>query len=143
MKRPLSTIAALSLLLLGSPTPAETPEWIGKRRPTASFDALRAGGSWKTAGARRRPLQRWSLDVVRAEGGDLTGYVVIDDSPLLTRGRVRGRLDGDTVSGIITDPKGDEAVRFTGAVVGGRLRGTFVDRTGETGEWAWDAPLPD
>jgi len=72
----------------------------------------RSTGSWKADGRSGSAAQHWQLDLVR-DGNRLDGTLVLANSPLA---RIYGQIDD------------------------GGLRGTYRDRTGETGTWS--AALP-
>jgi len=143
MRRWIIVGAALISMLCVDSAVAQKPEWIGKKREEMRAKKMRGKGNWRAAGEGQRAVQRWSLDVERDDDGGITGSVVVDDSPLLVHGRVHGKINGRHVSGTISDPEGGDAVRFWGTVRGNTLRGTFTDRTGESGEWVWNGPLPE
>jgi hypothetical protein len=135
-------VASLSLLS-AHPGVAQQPDWVGKKREEVRAGSVQGTGNWRATGEKQRALQRWSLDVERDADGGISGSVVIDDSPLLEHGRVRGKVNGRQVSGAIADSAGAEAVRFWGTIQGKSLRGTYTDRTGESGEWVWNGTLPE
>lgn len=143
MHRFIAPITVVWLALLAASAFAKAPEWVGKDRPELTARVLRGKGNWKPAGVRRRPLQRWSLDVTRGDNGEVTGSVTVSDSPLLANGRVRGKIAGEQVSGTVVRPDGAEVLRFWGTVKDRKVRGTYSDSTGETGEWVWDGLLPE
>ena len=122
---------------------AEPPEWLGKERAQLKAHDLNGSGSWTPGGKQRRSLQRWSLRVERDDEGGLHGTVVVNDSPLLSSGVVRGALRGQHLSGTIADTSGNRIAEFRGIISAGGVRGTYTDRTGETGDWIWDGPLPE
>jgi len=103
---------------------------------------IAGGGAWQTDGLAARAAQRWDLQLTRGAAGALTGPVTLHGSPLLTTGTVHARLVGRTVSGYIADANGNRALTFQGSVETDRMHGTYTDRTGETGAWAWDGPPP-
>jgi len=103
---------------------------------------IAGGGAWQTDGLAGRAAQRWDLQLTRGAGGALTGPVTLHGSPLLTTGTVHARIVGRTVSGSVADAAGNRALTFQGTVDADRMHGTYTDRTGETGAWAWDGPPP-
>ena len=129
--------------LLALPALAESPEWVGKDRARINEHRLKGNGRWTPKGSKRTALQRWSLSVDRDDEGRLDGVVTIDDSPLLKSGVVRGWMRDHHLSGMIVDPSGNDVAEFRGVVSAEGVRGTYTDRTGETGDWFWDAPLPE
>jgi len=103
---------------------------------------IAGGGAWQTDGLAGRATQRWDLQLTRGADGALTGPVTLQGSPLLTTGTVHARILGRTVSGFVADAAGNRALTFQGSVETDRMHGTYTDRTGETGAWAWDGPPP-
>ena len=85
------------------------------------------------------PARRWDLDVTAAADGTLSGSATLQGSPLMTTGRVTGRVAGQGVSGTISDEKGRLVATFSGTVDQrtGAMRGRYEDRTGEVGDWEW------
>ncbi len=97
-------------------------------------------GAWKSS--KSSPVQRWVVDVKRHDDGSLMGTVAIENSPLLSTGTLKGKLDGETLSGTVDDQSGAQALTFTGRMTDtGGCRGTYEDRTGEVGQWQWDGPF--
>jgi hypothetical protein len=111
-------------------------------QPDLATTELEGGGSWKVDGEAKRSSRQWDLDLQRAEDGTITGTIRVDGSPLLSEGRVQGKLDGNLISGAIVGEDGERAATFTGLLANGRFQGKYTDRTGETGEWEWEGKLP-
>lgn len=110
--------------------------------PILTSTTARGDGGWKTDGLTEKVTQRWDLSLRRGADGSISGQISVDDSPLLATGTVQGRLDGRRISGVILDEAGNRAASFEGNVGADRvLRGTYTDRTGETGEWEWEGDL--
>jgi hypothetical protein len=87
--------------------------------------------------------QRWELDVTRGDDNTLSGQVTLHDSPLLTTGKVQGRiLGGRTVTGRVLNEAGEAVVSFQGRIGTEEMSGTYTDSTGETGEWVWEGVPP-
>ncbi|MBI3783787.1 MAG: hypothetical protein HY270_10310 [Deltaproteobacteria bacterium] len=103
---------------------------------------LRGGGGWVPNEVAKRPTQRWSLDVKRGDDNSLTGRIMVIDSPLLSSGKVNGKVDGKLVSGTITDDAGNYAASFDGHIDKQGFSGTYRDVQGGTGDWAWEGQLP-
>lgn len=143
MDRLISPIAVLTLTLLAPPASGAPPEQLEEQRPAITAGSFRGDGSWKPRGAGRKPAQRWSVTITRNDGGEITGLVAVAKSPLLANGNLRARLVGTQVSGTISRPDGGEVVRFWGVLQGRRLRGEYLDLSGESGEWTWEGPLPE
>ena len=136
-------IMACAVILRVAPVLADTPEWLCKEDEAIRAHRLNGSGRWAAAGNKRGSLQRWSLNVERDDDGKLDGTVVIDNSPLLKSGVVGGSMHGRHLSGTIGDASGAEIAEFRGVIAPDGVRGTYTDRTGETGEWVWDGPLPE
>ena len=129
-------ILAMAMLTgLGSVVVAQS----SRDHPILTSTNVRADGGWKTEGRAEKVTQRWDLSLTRAEDGSVSGQIAVADSPLLANGTVRGRMDGRRISGVILDESGNRAASFEGTVGADQiLRGTYTDRTGETGEWEWE-----
>lgn len=136
-------LLAVVFTLLALPAVAESPEWVGKDRARIREHRLKGDGRWTPKGSRRTALQRWSLSVDFDDEGRLDGVVTIDDSPLLKSGVVRGWMRGHHLSGTILDASGKDIAEFRGVVSADGVRGTYTDRTGETGDWFWNTSLPE
>ncbi len=123
-----------------TPTAAVAPS-----TPAAAITdtVVQGAGTWNTDGTDPNGVQRWALNVVRNDDNTISGRVSVASSPLLNNGNVQGKIDGPTVSGTIMDDNGNQLATFTGAVTGSGMRGKYTDQTGETGDWEWDAPLPN
>jgi len=98
-------------------------------------------GDWKTDGMLRRASQRWDLDLVR-DGDVVRGTIDVADSPLVSRGAVQGRVRGRRIEGRIADESGAPVARFHGLITPSGMSGTWRDRTGDSGTWAWTGRLP-
>lgn len=110
--------------------------------PVLTATTIHGDGAWKSDDKAAKAAQRWDLTLSRASDNSVSGHITVADSPLLTNGTIEGRLDGRRLSGIIFDETGNHAASFEGRVGADRvLRGTYVDRTGETGEWEWEGDL--
>jgi hypothetical protein len=135
-------LMALAATLDGTAAAAAAPEWIGKERAQIRARRLDGGGDWTPTGNKRRASQRWSVTLSCGEDGDLQGSVLIENSPLLKSGLVRGSMRGRHLSGTIADAGGTVVAEFRGVVSIDGVRGTYTDRTGETGDWVWDGVPP-
>jgi hypothetical protein len=143
MRQEIILIGGLVTLLLAATTAAEPPDWVGKARPEIRQHRIQGGGSWRGRGRKPRLRQRWSLDVARDDAGRIQGNLVVGDSPLLKTGRVEGVIHGRRVTGAIAGERGESIAKFYGIITDDGVRGTYVDRTGETGEWTWEGPVPE
>jgi hypothetical protein len=103
---------------------------------------LHGGGGWKTAGKAVLAQQHWHVDALRATDNTLRGRVTLGGSPLASAGNLVGQISGQHVSGNVVDDTGKEIVKFTGTITATGISGTYTDRTGETGNWSWDGPVP-
>lgn len=129
------TINCIALLVLA--WPASASEWgPGIARETE------VAGDWATEGRLHRASQRWQLDLVR-KGDVVRGTIDVADSPLVSRGAVQGRVRGRRIEGRIADESGAPVARFHGLITPSGMSGTWRDRTGDSGTWAWNGRLPD
>jgi hypothetical protein len=103
---------------------------------------LHGGGKWKTSGKAAVATQQWHVDALRASDNALSGRVTLGGSRLAQAGNLVGRISGQSLSGNVVDDHGKQIVSFTGTVTATGISGTYTDRTGETGNWSWDGPLP-
>ena len=74
------------------------------------------------------------------DGEQLDGTLVLANSPLARTARVRAHIRGNAITGAVLAGDGRHVARIYGQIDDGGLRGTYRDRTGETG--AWSAALP-
>lgn len=102
---------------------------------------IRGAGPWGASGGRRQGRERWQLDVHRGDDCSIAGRVALSGSPLASAGNVQGQIEGRRVWGSIVDDQGALIADFTGMVTATGLTGSYRDRTGETGRWAWDGSL--
>lgn len=103
---------------------------------------IQGTGGWQADGQRAAPTQRWSLQLARANDNSISGRVTLSGSPLAGAGNVQGHIVGSTLMGTIVDDAGLQVATFRGTVSNNGMSGTYTDRTGETGAWAWDGPPP-
>jgi hypothetical protein len=104
---------------------------------------LHGGGGWKTSGKAALAQQQWHVDALRASDNTLRGRVTLGGSPLAQAGNLVGKISGQSLSGNVVDDAGKQIVSFTGTITASGISGTYTDRTGETGNWSWDGPLPN
>lgn len=102
--------------------------------------AVASAGEWRTEGRAARASQDWQLDV-RRDGDKLTGTIILGDSPLARVGKVDAHIRGNIIRGSIRGEDGRHVARIFGQIDETGLRGTYRDRTGETGTWS-AAALP-
>lgn len=107
---------------------------------------LRGQGQWRPeASSSRRSMgsPAWSVSLQRGADGTVSGDIQVEGPPLLRSGRVHGRFFGNRVSGVILDESREVAATFRGRVdrATARFAGTYVDRTGESGNWEWNGAL--
>ncbi len=133
-------LVLMALTLLGATATAQQ----FADHPLLTTTSVRGDGAWKADGRAAKTTQRWDLSMTRKADGSVSGRITVVDSPLLTNGSIEGRLDGRRLSGVILDEGGNRAASFDGSVGADRImRGTYTDRTGETGEWEWEGQLGD
>jgi hypothetical protein len=53
-----------------------------------------------------------------------------------------GQISGQSLTGNVVDDNGKQIVSFSGTITATGISGTYTDRTGETGNWSWDGPVP-
>lgn len=97
-------------------------------------DHTAGAGEWRTEGRAARATQDWQLNVAR-EGDIISGTIVLGDSPLARTGTVHVRVRGNTLTGSIRADDGRHVARIFGQIDETGMRGTYRDRTGETGTW--------
>jgi hypothetical protein len=125
-----------------------SPAWAQEEPPTVPEGRIRAhtlrgGGGWKTDGNRQVASHRWKLQLTRGDNQSVTGRVTLGGSPLASAGNVQGQIAGDAIFGTIADDAGNEFAAFEGTITAsGGMSGKYMDRTGETGDWASDGPPP-
>ena len=129
-----SAVILMALLQVSLPSPGFGAEDQAARTVIAS-------GDWRTEGRLRRASQRWDLDLVR-KGDAVRGTIDVADSPLVSRGAVQGRVRGRRIEGRIADESGAPVARFHGLITPNGMSGTWRDRTGDSGTWAWTGRLP-
>lgn len=100
----------------------------------------RSQGSWKVDKA-DRAHHAWKLDVRREADDRIAGRVDLGTSALARYGNVAGTIRGSVVSGQISDDSGVKIATFRGEVDSDGIRGTYVDRSGESGAWSWQGRL--
>jgi hypothetical protein len=103
---------------------------------------LHGGGGWKPSAKAAVAGQQWHVDALRATDNTLRGRVSLGGSPLAQAGNLVGQISGQRLSGNVVDDNGKQIASFTGTVTSTGISGTYTDRTGETGNWTWDGPLP-
>lgn len=109
---------------------------------TATARTLRGGGKWLGNARPHSAVQRWDIDVTRADDDSFEGRVILFGSPLAQIGRLRGAIKGRRVTGSVTDTSGNHVATFVGTITSNGLQGTYQDRAGEVGRWSWDGQLP-
>lgn len=103
---------------------------------------IQGNGGWRTDGKSAQPTQRWSLQVTRGSDNSINGRVTLNGSPLASAGTIHGHIIGSSVAGTITGDDGKQVATFQGTVSSSGMSGTYRDRTGEAGSWAWDGAPP-
>jgi hypothetical protein len=100
------------------------------------------GGGWKPSAKAAVAGQQWHVDALRATDNTLRGRVSLGGSPLASAGNLVGQISGQSLSGNVVDDAGKQIASFTGTIAATGISGTYTDRTGETGNWSWDGPVP-
>jgi len=142
-KQLIALVGVLVVLLAAADAVAEHPEWVGKAHPEIRRGHIAGNGRWKAHGQRQRLRQRWSVDVERNDEGSISGQLVVEDSELFSSGHIEGSVRGGRITGVIFSTHGDPVAQFNGVATSQGINGSYTDRTGGTGEWFWDGPLPD
>lgn len=142
MSYPHRVLFVALLVVLSEATPTVGQEH-SSETATRSNDVIQANGGW---GASREEItrsgaQRWGIDALRYEDGQLRGRIGISGSPLLDSANVEGRLSGRGVVGTLVDDEGRELAEFQGAMTASGASGTYRDRNGESGEWQWEGRI--
>jgi len=110
--------------------------------PAITARSIHGAGAWKTDGKAQRPAQQWDIDVTRSDDNSIRGRISVADSPLFTAGNVEGKIEGQTISGTISDDGGNQIATFSGTVTPTEMSGSYRDLTGEVGRWRWEGGLP-
>ena len=123
------------------------PIWAQQETPAAPqgrtrTHTLRGSGGWETDGKRRVANHRWNLQLTRGDDNSVSGRVTLNGSPLASAGNVHGQIQGEGVFGTVTDDAGHEVAAFEGTITASGMRGKYMDRTGEIGDWASDGLPP-
>jgi hypothetical protein len=150
MRNPIVAISGVGVLLIATFAAADRsydedkarPEWIGMQPTEIRQQRLHGAGRWKAHGRQQRPRARWTLDLDRGDDGKIYGSVNVGDSMLFASGRIEGEINGRRVAGTIFDEHGDPVAKVNGVITAEGLSGSYTDRSGATGEWVWDGPLP-
>jgi hypothetical protein len=107
------------------------------RAARASVQPLAGRGRWEshqqamTAKAFDVQLERTLRD------GTLRGQIAVRESAAVGGGRIEGRIEGTTVSGLIVDESGAEVAAFAGEVAGTVMSGSYQTRDGDAGTWTY------
>ena len=132
--------ATTLIFCLGAGLCLATPAFGGDQEPFA-VGSSQGDGSWKVDGEPQRSAQNWRLDVHRTSDGRLIGRIDLGGSPLASSANVVGKVTGSKLSGAIIDDAGDQVATFTGILSESGIRGRYIDRTGEAGDWFWEGQL--
>jgi hypothetical protein len=105
-------------------------------------EELHGGGGWVTASdGVTRIGQRWNIDALRFEDEQIRGRITVSGSRFFDEANVEGQFSGRGVFGKLVDDEGKELASFEGAVTSTGASGTYRDRSGDVGEWAWEGQL--
>jgi len=115
-------------------TPAPTPE------ATAGTEVHQSSGAWNTEGRMPKPVQQWTLNVMRTPDNAIRGRISVSGSPIISEANVEGRISGFDISGTLSDDKGRQLASFRGTVSSTTASGTYKDYTGEEGTWSGKLP---
>lgn len=116
---------------------AETERSLAAAREAAvTKDLLARAGLWRSAtlGTADRS---WHVQLERdRRDGTISGTIAVAGSTLLGQAaRVDGRIDGEKVSGVITDDSGRQVASFSGTAGEDGMAGTYTTVDGDSGEW--------
>jgi hypothetical protein len=103
---------------------------------------LRLGGGWHStnqAGLSSGTSPRWTANLVHGEGNSLSGRVEVTGSSHLGGGNFQGHVDGNQVSGTLTDDTGALVATVVGSVHNGTFEGQYTAWDGSTGTFTWDS----
>jgi hypothetical protein len=118
---------------------------------------LEGGGEWKldrpdpSGSARRGRLsrasgsrERWQARLTRRAGGSLTGRLSLTagGAPVISDGKLRGKIAGSKVWGEVADEDGRQALTFEGTITPAGAQGRFTSRDDEVGTWSWEGQPP-
>jgi hypothetical protein len=93
------------------------------------------GGRWRSDGA-GRTSESWYANLHQnTDDGTISGRLNIVGSRLFTEGKVSGRVDGTSVSGVVTAEDGTQLATFSGTVSGSTMSGTYQTSDGDVGTW--------
>jgi hypothetical protein len=106
------------------------------REAAAARDPLAASGPWRS-GRFDAAERSWQVQLERdRRDGTISGTIAVAGSALLgAAARVDGRIDGEKVSGVITDDSGRQVASFSGTAGEDGMAGTFTTVDGDSGEW--------
>jgi hypothetical protein len=108
------------------------------RASRAKIAAFSRTGHWKSdrlIGER----QSWAIQAQQNEDdGTLAAKLTVVGSSLFSHGNISGKLDGNTVSGIVTDKNGTQLATFTGTASTSGMSGSYTTADGDVGSWTVD-----
>jgi hypothetical protein len=149
----LQLIIAVSLLLVGFYYLRQRQGSSGVRAAVMTLTLLAAvgvlyaatqlglGGGWQStnqAGLSSGTSPRWTANLAHGEGNSLSGRVEVTGSSRLSGGNFQGQVDGNQVSGTLTDDTGALVATIVGSVNNGTFEGQYTAWDGSTGTFTWD-----
>jgi hypothetical protein len=137
-----STVSLLVLLLGLAAATANSADDLPTRRSVDEGEVVNAGGEWVTASdGVTRTSQHWNVDALRFKDSQIRGRISVSGSTLFDSANLEGQFSGRGVFGKLVDDEGNELASFEGAVTSAGASGTYRDRNGDVGEWAWEGQL--
>lgn len=103
---------------------------------------LSASGRWSAGIGDVEPGSSWNVAAVRLDNNELRGRVTVLGSPVVRDANLEGRISGRGVVGVLLDDEGRVLVEFDGTMTPGAASGTYRDRSGGSGRWQAEQPLP-
>ncbi len=121
------------------------PRYVGAQK--AADDARTAHGTWRVSDSKSSdassgsPSGSWQARYRVDAAGAIDGTIAFTGMGEGKPAAIAGRVDGDRISfGGVSRKQDDSAAAepvwdFDGVIRGARIKGTFVDAAGRTGEW--------
>lgn len=113
-----------------------------KSDESAQTEFIQAAGNWVSAqDGVARVGQRWNVDALRMQKDQIRGRIALSGTALFDSANVEAQLSGRGVFGKLVDDEGKELASFEGTVTSGGASGTYRDKNGDVGDWAWEGQL--
>ena len=97
-------------------------------------------GRWQSE-RYNRSAQPWFVQLEENhDDGTIAGRLTVVGSGLFSKGKISGKSDGTTVSGVVTDGNGTQLATFSGSVSpDGAMSGSYITSDGDVGSWGVDS----